>query len=114
MHSNNQGYREALWCYVGRSTIEAIYLLRRLIKRYTRNQRDLHMDLEKAYDKVSRKVLWKALEKKSVRIKCVRIINDMHDRVKNSSFAMTFRNPHITYSHLASLHTQYGYISTSG
>ena len=66
----------------GRSTTEAIHLLRQLISDFER-RRNLHMvfiDLEKAYDKVLREALWWTLMKKRVSVKYIDIINkDMYD-----------------------------------
>ena len=67
----------------GRSTTEAIHLLQ-LIERFQERKRNLHMvfiDLEKAYDKVPREVLWWTLMKKGVPIKYIDIIKDMYDGV---------------------------------
>ena len=71
----------------GRSTMEAIFLIRQLMERYREQKKDLHMvfiDLEKAYDKVPRNVMWWALEKHKVPTKYITLIKDMY---KN---AMTF------------------------
>jgi hypothetical protein len=45
----------------GRSTMEAIFLIRQLIEKCRKQKKDLHIvfiDLEKAYDKVSRNIMW--------------------------------------------------------
>ena len=65
----------------GRLTTDAIHLLQ-LIERF--RERNLHMifiDLEKAYDKVPREVLWWVLMKKRVPIKYIDIIKDMYDGI---------------------------------
>ena len=67
--------------------MEAIYLIRQLMERYREQKKDLHMvfiDLEKAYDKVPRNVMWWALEKHKVPTKYITLIKDMCNNVVTS------------------------------
>ena len=71
----------------GRSTIEANFLIRHVMERYREQKKDLHMvfiDLEKAYDKIPRNVMWWALDRHKVPTKYVALIKDMYDNVMTS------------------------------
>ena len=53
-----------------------------LMKKYTEGQRELHcviMDLEKAYDRVSREELWYCMRKSGIVEKYVRLVQDMYE-----------------------------------
>ncbi|XP_039841081.1 uncharacterized protein LOC120700963 [Panicum virgatum] len=68
----------------GRSTIEAIFLIRHVMERYREQKKDLHMvfiDLEKTYDKIPRNVMWWALDRHKVPTKYVALIKDMYNNV---------------------------------
>jgi hypothetical protein len=76
----------------GRSTMEAIFLIRQLMERCREQKKDLHMifiDLEKAYDKVPRNVMWWALQKHKVSSKYITLIKDMFEQV--TEILMTFQ-----------------------
>jgi hypothetical protein len=64
--------------------MKIIFLIRQLMKRCRKQKKDLHMifiDLEKAYDKVPRNVMWWALRKHKVFTKYITLIKDMYDNV---------------------------------
>ena len=70
----------------GRLTTEAIFLIKQVMERF-REQKDLHMvliDLEKAYDKIPRNVMWWALNKHKVPSKYVTLIKDMYNNAVTS------------------------------
>jgi hypothetical protein len=71
----------------GRSTMEAIFLIWKLMEICREQKKDLHMvfiDLEKAYNKVPRNVMWWALQKQKVSTKYITLIKDMYDSVVSS------------------------------
>jgi Reverse transcriptase (RNA-dependent DNA polymerase) len=62
---------------LGRSTMEAIFLIRQLMERHRKQKKDLHMifiDLEKAYDKILRNIMWWTLKRKLVPTKYVTLL----------------------------------------
>jgi hypothetical protein len=71
----------------GRSTIEAIFLIWQLMERYREQKKDLHMvfiDLEKAYDKVTKNIMWWVLQKHKVSTKYITLIKNMYDNIVTS------------------------------
>ena len=71
----------------GRSTTEAIHIIRSLMEKYREKKRDLHMvfiDLEKAYDSVPRGLIWDTLESRGVPGKYIDLIRDMYVQTKTS------------------------------
>jgi Reverse transcriptase (RNA-dependent DNA polymerase) len=68
----------------GRSTMEEIFLIRQVMERHREQKKDLHMifiDLEKAYDKIPRNIMWWTLKRKLVPTKYVTLIKDMYTNV---------------------------------
>ncbi|GKE20105.1 retrovirus-related pol polyprotein LINE-1 [Tanacetum coccineum] len=69
----------------GRSSVEAIHLIRSIMEKYRERQRDLHMaflDLENVYDSVSRELIWKTLVDKGASRRHIKVIRDMYDGAK--------------------------------
>jgi hypothetical protein len=71
----------------GRSTMEVIFLIKHVMERYKELKKDFHMvfiDMEKAYDKIPKKLMWWALDKHKVPTKYVTLIKDMYNKVVTS------------------------------
>ncbi|KAL6563417.1 hypothetical protein OROGR_002376 [Orobanche gracilis] len=69
----------------GRSTTEAIHLVRRLMEKFKKQRKDIHMvfiDLEKAYDSIPRDVIWRSLEERRVSSPYIRAIQDMYSQAR--------------------------------
>jgi hypothetical protein len=57
------------------------------MERHKEQKKDLHMvfiDLEKAYDKIPRNLMWWTLDKNKVPTKYVALIKDMYDKIMTS------------------------------
>jgi hypothetical protein len=70
-----------------RSTMEVIFLIRQLMERCREQKKDMYMifiDLQKAYDKVLRNIMWLALQNHKVSSKYITLIKDMYDNVVTS------------------------------
>ncbi|XP_056685958.1 uncharacterized protein [Spinacia oleracea] len=70
-----------------RPTMVAIHLIRKLMENYQDKRKDLHMvfiDLEKAYNKVPREILWWELSRKRIQMKYIDTIKDMYKGVSTS------------------------------
>jgi hypothetical protein len=67
--------------------MEAIFLIRQLMKRCMEQKKDLHMifiDLKKADHKVPRNVMWWALQKHKISSKYITLIKDVYDNIVTS------------------------------
>jgi hypothetical protein len=67
--------------------METIFLIRQLMEICREQKKKLHMvfiDLEKAYDKVPRNVMWWALQKHKVSTNYITLIKDMYDNIVTS------------------------------
>ena len=69
----------------GMSTTEPIFALRILQEKYQERKKDIHMvfvDLEKAFDRVPRHLIWWALREKNIQEAYITIIQDMYKATK--------------------------------
>jgi hypothetical protein len=67
-----------------RSTMKVIFLIGQVMERYREQKKDLHMffiNLEKAYGKISRNVMWWVLDKHKVPMKYIILIKDMYTNI---------------------------------
>jgi len=71
----------------GKGTIDAIFIIRQMMEKYEAAGRNLFMvfvDLEKAFDRVPREIIWWSLSRKGVLEREIKVIMEMCEGIKTA------------------------------
>jgi len=71
----------------GKGTNDAIFIIRQMMEKYEAAGRNLFMvfvDLEKAFDRVPREIIWWSLSRKGVLEREIKVIMEMYEGIKTA------------------------------